>query len=89
MCLALGAFLSHEVLLFGGGTVGLRHLVLGLDLVELLLGHHTFVAQGTTFYRGWARKMKALALQPELLKDYPNYFQLKEMYDHDEDRVFY
>ena len=47
------------------------------------------ILEQTTFYRGWARKMKALALQPELLKDYPNYYQLKEMYDHDEDRVFY
>ena len=34
--LTLGTFLGHEVLLFGGCAVGLRHLVFGVDFIEFL-----------------------------------------------------
>ena len=43
----------------------------------------------TTFYGGWARKMKAMALQPELLKENPLLYQMKKIYDNDEDMLFY
>ena len=43
----------------------------------------------TTFYRGWARKMKNMVKQPELMKQHPHFHQLKEIYDHGEDMLFY
>ncbi len=43
----------------------------------------------TTFYRGWARKMKEMIENPEKLKDYPIFDQLKEIYENEEDRLFY
>ena len=43
----------------------------------------------TTFYRGWARKMKDMVKQPELMKQHPHFHQLKEIYDHGEDMLFY
>ena len=43
--LALSAFLGHEILLLGGGAVGLGGLVLGVDFVVLLGGDHTFLIQ--------------------------------------------
>ena len=47
------------------------------------------ILEETTFYRGWARKMKSLAQHPETIKDYPVYQRLKEIYDNGEDRFFY
>lgn len=43
----------------------------------------------TTFYRGWARKMKDMVKQPELMKQHPHFHQLKEIYDNGEDWLFY
>lgn len=43
----------------------------------------------TTFYRGWARKMKLMATQPEQLKNNSFLYQLKEIYDNDKDMLFY
>ena len=46
------------------------------------------ILEETTFYRGWARRMKPLAEHPEKIKDYPLYFRLKEFYDQGEDDFF-
>ena len=43
----------------------------------------------TFFYRSWARKMKTMATRPELLKENPFLYRLKEIYDNDEDMLFY
>ena len=43
----------------------------------------------TFFYRSWARKMKTMAARPELLKENPFLYRLKEIYDNDEDMLFY
>ena len=43
----------------------------------------------TTFYRPWAGKMKDMVKQPELMKQHPHLHQLKEIYDHGEDMLFY
>jgi hypothetical protein len=43
----------------------------------------------TTFYRGYAHKMKALARDPGRLKDYPGLYQLKEIYEKEDDMLFY
>lgn len=43
----------------------------------------------TTFYRGYAHKMKALAMDPGRLKDYPGLYQLKEIYEKEDDMLFY
>ena len=47
------------------------------------------ILEETTFYRGWARKMKPLAEHPETIKDNPVYYRLKEVYDNGEDMFFY
>lgn len=46
------------------------------------------ILEETTFYRGWARRMKPLAEHPETIKDYPLYFRIKEFYDQGEDDFF-
>ena len=43
----------------------------------------------TFFYRSWARKMKTMAARPELLKENPFLYRLKEIYVNDEDMLFY
>ena len=43
----------------------------------------------TFFYRSWAHKMKTMAARPELLKENPFLYRLKEIYDNDEDMLFY
>ena len=43
----------------------------------------------TTFYRGYAHKMKALTTDPGRLKDYPGLYQLKEIYEREDDMLFY
>ena len=43
----------------------------------------------TFFYRSCARKMKTMAARPELLKENPFLYRLKEIYDNDEDMLFY
>ena len=47
------------------------------------------ILEETTFYRGWARRMKPMAEHPEKIKDYPLYQRLKEIYDNGEDVFFY
>ena len=47
------------------------------------------ILEETTFYRGWARKIKPLAEHPETIKDNPVYYRLKEVYDNGEDMFFY
>ena len=55
---------------------------------EVALKYITILEQ-TTFYRGWARQMKPLALHPEKVKEYPYFKQLQEVYDNGEDAFFY
>ena len=50
---------------------------------------YLLLLEQTTFYRGWARKMKNMVKQPELMKQHPHFHQLKEIYDHGEDMLFY
>ena len=47
------------------------------------------ILEETLFYRGWARRMKPLAEHPEMMKDYPYYHRLKEIYDKGKDGFFY
>lgn len=46
------------------------------------------ILEETTFYRGWARKMRAMVEHPEKIKDHPVYHRLKEAYDNGEDMFF-
>ena len=47
------------------------------------------ILEETTFYRGWARRMKPMAEHPEKIKDYPLYHRLKALYDQGEDVFFF
>lgn len=47
------------------------------------------ILEQTTFYRGWAERMKQMAEQPELLNKHQYYHRLKEIYDNGKDLFFY
>lgn len=47
------------------------------------------ILEQTTFYRGWARRMKAMVEQPALLEQHPYYKSLKDFYEHEQDVFFY
>ena len=55
---------------------------------EVALKYITILEQ-TTFYRGWARQMKPLALHPENIKAHPYFQKQQEIYDNGEDTFFY
>ena len=62
------------------------NLVTGNPKVAL---KYIFLLEQTLFYRGWAGKMKEMAKNPELLKENPVFYQMKEIYDNEEDMLFY
>lgn len=47
------------------------------------------ILEQTTFYRGWASRMRVLAEQPQQLDHHPYYHRLKEIYEHGNDMFFY
>jgi hypothetical protein len=47
------------------------------------------ILEQTTFYRGWARKMKEMAQHPQQLDNHSYYHRLKEIYENGEDFFFY
>lgn len=46
------------------------------------------ILEQTTFYRSWAKKMRPMAEQPELVDQHPYYHRLKEVYDNGKDVFF-
>jgi hypothetical protein len=62
------------------------NLVTGSPKVAL---KYIFLLEQTLFYRSWAGKMKEMAKNPELLKENPVFYQMKEIYDNEEDMLFY
>jgi len=47
------------------------------------------ILEQTTFYGGWARKMKQMVENPQLLHNHQFYHRLKEYYENGEDVFFY
>ena len=62
------------------------NLVTGNPKVAL---KYIFLLEQTLFYRSWAGKMKEMAKNPELLKENPVFYQMKEIYDNEDDMLFY
>ncbi len=47
------------------------------------------ILEQTTFYGGWARKMKQMVDNPQLLHNHQFYHRLKKYYENGEDVFFY
>lgn len=53
-----------------------------------LAGKYLSILEGTTFYRGWAQKMRALVDNPQLIEQYPFMKKSKEAFEKTEDIFF-
>ena len=62
------------------------NLVTGQSEVAL---KYIAILEQTTFYRGWAQRMKQMVKQPKLLEQHLYYKSLKDFYEHEKDVFFY
>ena len=66
-----------------------------LTETNLITGHYEvalkYIAllEETIYYRGWARRMRALAEQPERIAQYPTLSKLQQLYQSSPDQMFY